>query len=187
MGFNFDSWYRRLRIVLEYERILYVISDPIPETTASNDRGSIRDTYQKWLSNRITIRCIMLTMMNDEFSHKFEEAHPEEILQKLKESFGSPNDVERCKVSCAIYNARMLNGASIIDHVLYMIEMIEHLDKLRCPLHEQLGIDAVLNSLHSSYLDFLDHLRMNKPIVNYHGLMALLQTYEKDYNSIKGW
>ena len=26
-GPNFDSWYRRLRIILEHERILYVITD----------------------------------------------------------------------------------------------------------------------------------------------------------------
>ena len=116
----------------------------------------------------------MLAAMNDEFSRKFEEAQPDEILQKLKESFGVPDDVERYKVSCAIYNARMPNGGSVTDHVLYMIEMIERLGKLGCPLHEQLGKDAILNSLPSSYLDFLDHFRMNKLAVNYHGLLGLL-------------
>ena len=80
----------------------------------------------------------------------------------------------------------MRDGASVTDHVLYMIEMIERLGKLGCPLHEQLGKDAILNSLPSSYLDFLDHYRMNKPAVNYHGLLGLLQTYEKDHQLNKG-
>ena len=62
-----------------------------------------------------------------------------------------------------------------------MIEMIEWLGKLGCPLHEQLDKDMIMNSLPSSYLDFLDHYRMNKPTVNYHDLMGLLQTYEKDH------
>ena len=53
-------------------------------------------------------------------------------------------------------------------------------------MHEQLGKDAILNSLPSSYLDFLDHFRMNKPAVNYHGLLGLLQTYEKDHHLNKG-
>ena len=44
-GPNFDSWYRRLRIVLEHERILYMISDLVPEIPAPNARGSIRHTY----------------------------------------------------------------------------------------------------------------------------------------------
>ena len=80
----------------------------------------------------------------------------------------------------------MPNGGSVTDHVLYMIEMIERLGKLGCPLHEQLGKDAILNSLPSSYLDFLDHFRMNKPAVNYHGLLGLLQTFEKDHHLNKG-
>ena len=33
-GPNYDSWYRKLKIVLEHERILYVISDPAPEVPA---------------------------------------------------------------------------------------------------------------------------------------------------------
>ena len=97
-----------------------------------------------------------------------------------------PDDAEWYKVSYAIYNAKMPNGGSVTDHVLYMIEMIERLGKLGCPLHEQLGKDAIMNSLPSFYLDFLDHYKMNKPIVNYHGLMGLLQTYEKGHQLNKG-
>ena len=97
-GPNFDSWYRKLRIVLEHERILYVITDLAPEISSANARSSVRDTYQKWVSDRTTVHCIMLVAMNDEFNRKFEEAQPEEILQKLKESFGTPDDVERYRV-----------------------------------------------------------------------------------------
>ena len=51
----------------------------------------------------------------------------------------------------------MRDGASVTDHVLYMIEMIEHLSKLDFSLHEQLGKDAILNSLPKSFLPFLTH------------------------------
>ena len=80
----------------------------------------------------------------------------------------------------------MSNGGSITDYVLYMIKPIKRLGKLGYPLHEQLDKDTILNSLPSSYLDFFDHYRMNKPTVNYHGLMRLLQTYEKDHQLNKG-
>ena len=72
MGPNFDSWYQKLKIVLELERILYVVTDLAPEEPALNARGTIRDTYQKWLNDRTTVWCIMLTAMNDEFSCRFE-------------------------------------------------------------------------------------------------------------------
>ena len=116
----------------------------------------------------------MLASMNDEFSRKFEEAQSKEILQKLKESFGMLDDVERYWVSSTIFNTCMHEGALVIDHVLYMIEMIKHLGKLGFLLHEQLRKDAILNSLATSYLDFFSHFRMTKPVVNYHGLLGLL-------------
>ena len=75
----------------------------------------------------------------------------------------------------------MREGAFVTDHVLYMIEYIEKLSKLDFPLYEQLEKDAILNSLPKSYLPFLNHFRMTKPVVNYHGLLGLLQTFEKDH------
>ena len=62
------------------------------------------------------VRCIMQVAMNDEFSHKFEEAQPEEMLKMLNDSFGTPGNVEQHKTSCAIFNVRMREGASVIDY-----------------------------------------------------------------------
>ena len=53
-------------------------------------------------------------------------------------------------------------------------------------MHKQLGKDAILNSLSKSYLTFVSHYRMTKPMVFYHGLLGLLQTYEKDHQLNKG-
>ena len=89
----------------------------------------------------------MLATMSDEFSHRFEMAQPKDMLQVLEDAFGTSDDVERHKTSYAIFNAKMQNGASITDHVLYMIELMERLSKLGFSLHEQLGKDAILNSL----------------------------------------
>ena len=119
--------------------------------------------------------------MNDEFSHKFEDAQPEKILQVLNQSFDTPDDVDRHKTSCAIFNVHMRGGASIMDHVLYMIEQIECLSKFKFFLHKQLGKDVIIKSLPKSYLPFLSHYRMTKPTVNYHGLLGLLQIFEKDH------
>ena len=171
---NFDNWYRRLRIVLEHERILYVITDPAPEQPAPNVRGTVRDTYLKWTNDHTIVRCIMLASMNDEFSRKFKEAQPEKKFQMLKESLRMPDDVERYRVSSAIFNMHMHDGTLVTDHVLYMIEMIKRLGKLGFLLYEQLKKDAILNFPPSFYLDFLSHYRMTKPAVNYHGLLGLL-------------
>ncbi len=128
----------------------------------------------------------MLAAMSDEFSCRFEIAQPEEIVQVLNKSFGTPDDVERHKTSCAIFSARIKDGALVTDHVLYMIELIERLSTLGFFLHDQLGKDAILNSLPGSYCPFLTNFRMTKPVVNYHQLLGLLQTFEKDHQLLKG-
>ena len=126
MGPNFDSWYRKMKIVLEYEQILYVLIDPALKEPAPNARNTIWDTYQKWLNHRTIVYCIMLAAVNNEFSYQFENAQPHDMLQMLNKSFGTPDDIKRHKTSCDIFNARMRKGESVTDHVLYMIEMIEH-------------------------------------------------------------
>ena len=118
-GFNFNSWFRKLKIVLEHERILYILNDPAPELPHTNTYSFERDTYQKCLCDRTSVHCIMLVGMNDEFDHRFENAQLEEIIQVLSESFGTLDDVERHKTSCAIFSARMRDGAPITDHVLH--------------------------------------------------------------------
>ena len=95
------------------------------------------------------------------------------------------DDVERHKTNCIIFNARMREGLSVMDHILYMIEQIERLSKLGFLLHEHLRKHAILNSLSKSYLPFLSHFRMMKPIVNYHGPLGLLQIFKKDHQLYK--
>ena len=104
--------------------------------------------------------------MNDELSRKFEDAQLEQIILMLNESFRTIEDKERHKTFSAVFNIRMREGASVINHVLYMIEQIKYLSRLDFSLHEQVGKDAILNSLPKSYLPFLSHYRMMKPAVN---------------------
>ena len=99
MGSNFDSWYRKLKIILEHERILYVLTNLASEEPAPNAHSSIKDTYQKWLNDRTTVRCIMLAVMNGEFSHRFKNAQPQDMLQMLNKFFDTPNDVERSRLA----------------------------------------------------------------------------------------
>ena len=68
--------------------------DPALELPPIDAQNLVRDAYLKWVFDRTTIRCIMLVAMNDEFNRKFEEPQPDEILQKLKKSFSTLDDVE---------------------------------------------------------------------------------------------
>ena len=47
IGSNFDSWYQKLKIILEHEKILYVLTDEAPKESAANAPHVVRDTYLK--------------------------------------------------------------------------------------------------------------------------------------------
>ena len=55
IGPNFDRWYRKLQIVLEYEWILYMIMDLAPEVPTSNTYDAMKSSYQKWPNDHITV------------------------------------------------------------------------------------------------------------------------------------
>ena len=107
-----------------------------PKEPTANAPCAVRDTYMKWLNDRTTVRCVMRAAMNDELSCKFEDAPPKEMIQMLNESFGTPEDAKRHKTSCIVFNACMREGASVTNHVLYMIKQIERLSKFGFSLHE---------------------------------------------------
>ena len=50
IGSNFDSWYRKLKIVLKHERILYVLMDEASEQPTANASHAMRDLHEvaKW-------------------------------------------------------------------------------------------------------------------------------------------
>ena len=80
-----------------------MLIDLVPEESAPNAHGAVRDTNLKWLNNRTMVRCIMWVAMNDKFSCKFEKAQLEDMLKVLNESFDTPDDVEQYKISCTIF------------------------------------------------------------------------------------
>ena len=67
--------------------------DFAPEVPASNADVMVRDTYQKWLNDCMTVHCIMRTAISDEFSCKFNDAQSKEILQILNKSFDTFEDL----------------------------------------------------------------------------------------------
>ena len=68
VGSNFDSGYWKLKIILEHEKILYVLMDPTPKILISNAHDAVRGTYQKWLNDQTIVQCVMRVVMKHEFN-----------------------------------------------------------------------------------------------------------------------
>ena len=63
-----------------------MIIDSALEVPALNANTTVRDTYQKWLNDCMTVCCIMRTIRSNEFSYKFDDAPLKEIFQMLNKS-----------------------------------------------------------------------------------------------------
>ena len=70
-----------------------MIADLAPEVLALNVDTMVRDTYQKWLNDCMTVRCVMEAAMSDKFSCKFDDAQSKEMLQMLNKFFGTLEDL----------------------------------------------------------------------------------------------
>ena len=82
---NFDNCYRKLQIVLEHEQILNMIMDLASEVLTSNTYHVIKDTYQKWPHDSITVWYFFFESSKEhEFSCKFDDAQWKKNLSNVE-------------------------------------------------------------------------------------------------------
>ncbi|KAI3699292.1 hypothetical protein L2E82_43516 [Cichorium intybus] len=96
----------------------------------------------------------MIATMNPELQRIYEDYWPYEMHKELTEKFRKQERIERREVVKAITNGKPKDGESIYTHVQRMHGYVERLRKLEIPVHEDLTVDIVLNSLPSSYDQF---------------------------------
>ena len=72
-GPNFQVWYRNLRIVLDSERIGYVLKGPMPKSLSDESSPEERDTFQKWKDDNLKVRSFMLASISDGLQTQYED------------------------------------------------------------------------------------------------------------------
>ncbi|VFQ67530.1 unnamed protein product, partial [Cuscuta campestris] len=83
-GTNFLDWEMNLKIVLECEKKLYVLTSEPPKAPEANARAAEITLYRKYEDDACDVRCLMLATMTPELQrlHKDMEAHP--MMTRLK-------------------------------------------------------------------------------------------------------
>ncbi|GAV86320.1 LOW QUALITY PROTEIN: zf-CCHC domain-containing protein/UBN2_2 domain-containing protein, partial [Cephalotus follicularis] len=106
-------------------------------------------------------------------------------LLHLQEMYGVESRTQRFNLSRKLFKAQMLEGASVHEHGLKMIDMIEQLAQLGFVMDHDLYVDLILTSLPKSFSQFLVNFHMNKLEVTLSELIAMLRTAEADFDSGK--
>src|SRR4051812_7852693 len=160
-GTNYLDWDRNLRIVLKFERKEYVLDQEIPEEPANNAPRTVKDAYQKHLSDSIDVACIMLGCMEPDLQEQFMEysEDPYRMLGVIKGMFKERARIVRYNVLNELLSCKMSAGNSVGPHVLKMKGRLEHLNRLGLKIENEMAANVVLRSLPRSYAGF---------VMNYH-------------------
>ncbi|KAL8147776.1 hypothetical protein AgCh_005192 [Apium graveolens] len=180
-GPNYADWLRNLRIVLRIEKLEYVIDSPKPTEPASDAHNDEHVVYHKWIDDANVAQCIMLASMNIELQKQHEHMDAHTILMHLQELYDVAGRTARYEISKELFGCRMSEGSSVNDHVLKMINLIEHLGQLGFVMDGELSQDLLLQSLPSLFSQFVVNFHMNKLDVSLPELHNMLKTAESNF------
>ncbi|KAI3522610.1 hypothetical protein L1887_00532 [Cichorium endivia] len=120
-------------MALRFEHKEYVLETELVEIDNDNATPEEITQYAKHTDDATKVACIMIATMNPELQRIYEDYWPYEMHKELAEKFRKQDRIER---------RERMQG------------YVERLRKLEMPVHEDLAVDIVLNSLPSSYDQF---------------------------------
>ena len=164
-GNNFEDWKMNLYIVLDFEKIKFVLDTPksaIPEAGA-NDITKIE--YVTWENATTSLRCYIL-------------ASGVEMLQTLEGMFAKSTASKRQVAITDLINTRM-TGGRVNDHCLAMISHISRASIMGEKLQKEMKIDLILQSLPKHFNQFKVNYNMHKMDLTSVQLMHELESAEQ--------
>ena len=126
-GPNYMDWLRNLKIVLSSEKLSYILDTPGLNPLGDDATEEDMATYKMWQNDSLTVKCIMLASMTNELQRQHESMDTQSILINLKDLYGEQSRTARYEVSKQLFRARMIEGTSIQEHVLKVIDLITRL------------------------------------------------------------
>ncbi|KAG6518740.1 hypothetical protein ZIOFF_022221 [Zingiber officinale] len=121
----------------------------------------------------------MLASILNELQRRFEETvDAKDIHIHLQELYGAYTCSVKHATVKELMTARMRDGASVHEHEVKMIELIEKLVTLDLVIPHELSTNIILLSLPSSFDNFVVNFNMNKLEVNLEELVNMLANYE---------
>ena len=161
-GPNYVDWLRNLKIILSQEKLSYILDIPYLEPLREDATQEEKTTYKMWQNDSLNIKCIMLASMRNELQRQHDGMDAPSILLNLKELYGEQCRTARYEISKQLFHARMMEGTSVQDHVLMVIDLITRLGQLGFVMDGELNQDLILQSLPESFSQFVLNYHMNK-------------------------
>ncbi|KAI3780034.1 hypothetical protein L2E82_09888 [Cichorium intybus] len=177
-GTNYNDWIRNIMMALRFEHKEYVLETELVEIDPDTATPEEIAQCTKHSDDATKVACIMIATMNPELQRIYEDYWPYEMHKELTEKFRKQERIERREVVKAFTNGMPRDGESICSHVQRVQGYVERLRKLEMPVHEDLAVDIMLNSLPSSYDQFTLAYHLNNSQATLAELHRMLRTAE---------
>ena len=178
-GNNFEDWKTNLYIVLDYEKIKFVLDTPklaIPEAGANDITKTKQAT---WENANTSLRCYILASVVGHLRQQITPLYSGvEMLQTLEGMFAKSTAYKRQDAIIDLINTRM-TGGRVKDHCLTMISHISRAEVMGAKLQKEMKIDLILQSLPKHFNQFKVNYNMHKMDLTLVQLMHELESAEQ--------
>ncbi|XP_073313517.1 uncharacterized protein [Primulina huaijiensis] len=176
---NYLDWLRNLKIILNSKKIAYVLKQDPPKQAKSNAIVEELAKLDKWWHHDLHAKSYMLASMSNELQRRFGEAvNAADIYDQLQEFYGEQMRPLKHAIVKKLMTSCLREGASVHEHGVRMIGLIEMLVVLDLVIPNELATEILLLSLSSSFDGFVVNFNMNKLEANLEELVNMLNSYE---------
>ena len=178
---NFKDWKTNLYIVLDYEKIKFVLDTPKPAIPEAGANDITKTEHATWENANTSLRCYIFASVVDHLRQQITPLDSGvEMLQTLEGMFAKSTASEKQAA-----NTRM-TGGRVKDHCLAMISYISRAEVMGAKLQKEMKIELILQSLPKHFNQFKINYNMHKmdltPVQLMHELESAKQSLTEPDN-----
>ena len=176
---NFENWKMNLYIILDYEKIKFVLDTPKPAIPEAGANDITKTKHATWENANTSLRCYIHASVVGHFRQQITPLDSGvEMLQTLEGMFAKSTASERQAAITDLINTRM-TGGRVKDHYLAMISHINRAKVMRAKLQKEMKLDLILQSLPKHFNQFNVNYNMHKMDLTLVQLMHELKSAEQ--------
>ncbi|KAG6437025.1 hypothetical protein SASPL_101932 [Salvia splendens] len=119
------------------------------------------EAHQKHIDIACDAQCVMLSSMSLELQRQHEHMFPYEMLKHLESLYASQAQTMEYEILRDLFKCKLHDGSKVSEHVLKMIGLIERLASIGTVLPANVSTNLILQSLPSSFENFIVNFNMN--------------------------
>ena len=144
---NYNQWKTNLYIVLDYEKLKFVLTTPKPNESTIDVFEETKMQYLEWQKANTVAHCYILTIVAGHLQKQiYKLKSGTEMIQTLDGMFAKSSSVARQDAVRALMNTHVTED-SVWDHCHIMMSHLSRAKVMGAKREEEMQIDIILESL----------------------------------------